>query len=245
MHVEAGQFGLVDGDDRNGLDRGEYLLYGGMRSDDDVCGFLHHQREVAGEQNDVAEALLGVYQDRFAGDVLASPYWLRKDAAGGGEPGEIGQFPAPVILRPSVLHVALQQQDMGEVKVVFGGVGTERNRTSGGVCCLLRAVHGLECVAEVEVCARQRGVEGDGVLAELLGRRPGAELHHGASEGREDDGVLGLERDGGRACGQSLVVPSEIEQRGSEVGVCECVAGVEGDGMSGGGNGALPVPLLQ
>lgn len=166
MLVEPGKRFFAGRHFRNTFDGSHYITERRLASKDNADSAAGEDGEVSRELNGIAEALLGVDEECFAGDVGAIPgsggkLW----GFGGIDPG----FEAPFVLAPAVEEVAGHEERVGKGEVEVGIFGVEGN---GG---LVGGEHGRKIAFQF-----RGGSEGGVRLCEIgikLERPPG--VHFG------------------------------------------------------------------
>jgi len=151
---------------------------------DDARAARGDQRRVAQEMDRVAEPLLGVQQDRAAGDVFAAP--LRPVEFPRIRQG-FARAPAPLVFDPAAVQVAGAQPGHRAHRVGFGAAGIERDRAIER--CQGFAVTALLLQRDAEVLVRvgQIGPQFQGATQRLLG-------FDCAIERQQRDPVIGVRR---------------------------------------------------
>ncbi len=95
-----------------------------MHPQRDLAGARRKRRDITGELDAVAEALLGLNVDMFAGEAFALPGIFRKSRA-----LAFGRAQPPLIFLPALGEIAAHQQKNAETGMSVGVAGRERDGT--------------------------------------------------------------------------------------------------------------------
>ena len=93
-----------------------------MHPQRDLAGARGKRRDITGELDAVAEALLGLNVDMFAGETFALPGIFRKSRA-----LALGRTQPPLIFFPALGEIATHKQKDAKPGMSVGVAGRERN----------------------------------------------------------------------------------------------------------------------
>src|SRR5689334_1644682 len=108
---------------------------------------------------------------------------------------------------------------MRQMEVILGRLWAKIYRLTSRARRFIEMVHRFQRVTEIEMSARLSGIEGNGLLAKDGRFSRCAKFEHRATQARKCRDPSWSQNDCLAACRQSLVVPTEVHQGGTEVGI--------------------------
>ena len=195
--VDPGVVGGQRGLDRDRGDAGKRVEQGdqaGVAGQHHAGAALGDQRQVAGELDGVAEALLGVHQDGASGRIVAGPDRARQV----DEVVAVAVVPlAPLVFGETAGEVAGQQGGDREVPVRLGQGGLEGDGGLAGGDRVGQAAARGQDEAEADMRLGQCGVESDRAVDGGLGRGQLVQVGEGVAQVEVGGGVGGICEDRG------------------------------------------------
>ena len=223
MHIKGGKRFAARMAGRNAVEAGKECLQLGLHFEHDTRAGARQQRRIAGELDAVAQALLGMQQDRLVTErKFAEP---ERAAIVAARVGHAAAFPAPFVLRKAVPQVAHSEQRQRLIEMGVGIILLQRDGLAEARHRLVVPVERFERAAAIVPGAPMRGNGGECAVEGGHGLGMALKLQQRVAAIVEDIRMAGRNLKRGIEIGQRLGVTFERRQRHAAIEQGFAVAG--------------------